>query len=553
MLRDRFKNIILSFIILSGLFFGWSSIYAATSNISVSETSVSSGDTFTVTISGNAASWKVNLDYDGPIKPNGSTRFSDVSSTGENENVTIGTVTFTATGEGKANFSLSGQLVDGNYNETSANGSASITIKDNEPEPKQDPVPEPEPKQDPVPEPEPQKNTETVKEEQKQEEKEPEPTITEINKKLYGAEDGVNIRSSYSASSNAVGTLEKGQELQATGITSNGWTRIKYNGKTAYIKSDFLTETKPKSSNNALKSLKLNETKIDPEFSTDVLEYKATVSKDVDSVKVEVLAEDENAKVDISGNEKLQTGENIIKIVVTAEDGSEKKYEITITKESKDKLQLKSLEISGITLTEKFSPDKYEYNLKLTDKTDVKKLDIKAKANQEDATVEILGNEGFKTGENVITIMVKSKDEKETVTYQIIVNKPEIKTSDKKVVNTIQNSNDTFLYVAIGIFVTALFLIIIIIVRSIRKSKKDDYDDLDEEENNINYTEELYGLKQKDNKNNINENNYIKDYNDDNINLENKQSTPLYDVEKEVDFSDVEEEKPKRKGGKHSK
>ena len=104
-----------------------------------------------------------------------------------------------------------------------------------------------------------------------------------------------------------------------------------------------------------------------------------------------------------------------------------------------------------------------------------------------------------------------------------------------------------FLYVAIGIFTVALLLIILIIVRSIKKSKEDDNDDDEENDDaygfryneNNNITEELYDIK---NKNKLHE---------EEIPVE-ATKTKLYDVEKEVDFSENEERRPRRKG-KHSK
>ena len=146
-------------------------------------------------------------------------------------------------------------------------------------------------------------------------------------------------------------------------------------------------------------------------------------------------AEDEKAKVTISGNEKLETGENTIKVTVTAEDGTAKTYNISTTKEEKEKLQLSKLQITGITLNETFKPDKYEYSIDLNGTSNITKLDIKATANDETATIEILGNDNFVEGENVVTIMVKSKDGNETATYQIVINKSAGITTENNVSN----------------------------------------------------------------------------------------------------------------------
>ena len=49
--------------------------------------------------------------------------------------------------------------------------------------------------------------------------------------------------------------------------------------------------------------------------------------------------------------------------------------------------------------------------------------EIEAIANDESATVEILGNEELKEGENIITIIVSANEGEEQVTYQIKANK----------------------------------------------------------------------------------------------------------------------------------
>lgn len=54
---------------------------------------------------------------------------------------------------------------------------------------------------------------------------------------------------------------------------------------------------------------------------------------------------------------------------------------------------------------------------------DIDKLDITAIANDENMKIEILGNENFVEGQNLVSIIVTGEDEKDTVTYQIKVNK----------------------------------------------------------------------------------------------------------------------------------
>ncbi|MDO4633267.1 MAG: SH3 domain-containing protein [Eubacteriales bacterium] len=68
--------------------------------------------------------------------------------------------------------------------------------------------------------------------------------VKEMGGSMY-ATAPVNVRSSYSTDSKILGTLETDDEVTTTGYTDNGWIRVKYNGKTAYINQSYLTWTVP--------------------------------------------------------------------------------------------------------------------------------------------------------------------------------------------------------------------------------------------------------------------------------------------------------------------
>ena len=91
-----------------------------------------------------------------------------------------------------------------------------------------------------------------------------EPTTTEIpdlftsvNETVY-ATSTVNIREGFSADTDKVGSLGRGQSVVRTGIgtgDAEGWSQVEFNGQTAYISSDYLSTVKPEapssSSNNS--------------------------------------------------------------------------------------------------------------------------------------------------------------------------------------------------------------------------------------------------------------------------------------------------------------
>ena len=77
--------------------------------------------------------------------------------------------------------------------------------------------------------------------------KETESLFTETDETMY-ATTTVNVRSSYSTNSDKLGSLTKAQSVTRTGIGTGdaaGWSRIEFNGKVAYVSSDYLSATKP--------------------------------------------------------------------------------------------------------------------------------------------------------------------------------------------------------------------------------------------------------------------------------------------------------------------
>lgn len=70
----------------------------------------------------------------------------------------------------------------------------------------------------------------------------PEVKFSDVNETVYTT-DRCNVRKSYSTSSDKITTLDKGTSLKRTGVASNGWSRVSYNGTTAYVSSQYLTTT----------------------------------------------------------------------------------------------------------------------------------------------------------------------------------------------------------------------------------------------------------------------------------------------------------------------
>ena len=70
---------------------------------------------------------------------------------------------------------------------------------------------------------------------------EPEFTVEEYNAVLF-VKKAVNVRKGPSTDYEKIGGLNKGDQIQITGIADTGWYQIQYNGATAYVASSYLMD-----------------------------------------------------------------------------------------------------------------------------------------------------------------------------------------------------------------------------------------------------------------------------------------------------------------------
>ena len=310
-------------------------------------------------------------------------------------------------------------------------------------------------------------------------------------------------------------------------------------------------------------------------FTPSKTEYSVTVPNDVSSVEVYAYkGKDSNGKeitgqsVSGTGKKNLQEGTNTFKVVVTAEDGkTQKTYTINVVRKAAEekteennttennttedntvkdekpkeeqeetKIGLATLKIDGVTLSPTFKQDVYKYTAKLIgDKTS---LDIKKTALDESQKIEVIGNEDLKEGENIITILVSDKEEENTVTYQITVNKSLIDEEAVAKEKQAQEKEKQKRFIIIGI--TAAAIVIIAIILIVRHRRNAQYE--------MEYTEP-YFENDWDNQNNTfesnqNENNQFVNNFEENENIETKEDPE--ENNQKYKFEELED-KPKRK------
>ena len=246
--------------------------------------------------------------------------------------------------------------------------------------------------------------------------------------------------------------------------TNGSKGNIKVNKDITYYacyKSDEQTTTKASNSNLLLKSLilKNGEDVLKIDFSMRVKEYDVTVSKDVEKLTVEAVAQDSEATVTVSGNEELKDGKNKISILITAKDGSTNEYVININKTDKVAAPLLANLVIGGGYNIDFDPEKFVYSVTI-DKN-INQLILKYDVENEDDEVTVIGNENLKNG-SVIKVVVKAADGDETSTYNI---------------NIVKSSDNLMIYIIAGISLLVILIILLIVVIKKGKGKKTDKKD----------------------------------------------------------------------------
>ena len=165
--------------------------------------------------------------------------------------------------------------------------------------------------------------------------------------------------------------------------------------------------------NNAnLETLRIDREGLIPEFKPEIYKYYLTVPKEIENLEIEVVPQNKNASIEISGNNQLVDGLNIIKIKVISEDKSKVNvYELQVTKtvdlESAN-TNLQTLAIENAMLNPSFDNNITSYSVEVANS--VENLRLLAIPENENASVEISGDTNLKEGRNELKIVVTAQN-----------------------------------------------------------------------------------------------------------------------------------------------
>ena len=217
----------------------------------------------------------------------------------------------------------------------------------------------------------------------------------------------------------------------------------------------------PKSSDASLKQVIISSSNYSKILRNDNLSQELDFSYDIDSVDIYAECNDKNCSISGDGKKNLNVGKNTFKLVLTAEDGTNQEYIITINRLEKVKAsaKLKFLGVQNYSMTPNFKSDKYTYTVTVPKGT----KEIYVIANCESTGCEIINDGVVPIDEETEKIELTTKTEDEEQKYEL-----QIKYSDEKKAD----SNNSYLLIVIvfALCLTSLTLIVITTVKN--KNKK---------------------------------------------------------------------------------
>lgn len=243
--------------------------------------------------------------------------------------------------------------------------------------------------------------------------------------------------------------------------------------KEVYLKYVEATTTRAKNTSAKLTNFTVKNATFKPAFSQSIKDYKIYVNKDtIKQITINPSYEQSGVTLEVTCNVgctshtdlpnklDLVMGKNEAEFVFTSEDGKTKEtYNFIIyrgaTTDGSSKLA--SLTVEGLELKEKFNKDVLDYTLEVPFETE--KVNVIATAEDENADVQIKGNENLQVGDNVVTITVTSAESEEKKIYNITIKRNEFAPENDNTTTTVpvnktdneKKDNSTLLIILIAL------------------------------------------------------------------------------------------------------
>lgn len=274
-----------------------------------------------------------------------------------------------------------------------------------------------------------------------------------------------------------ISTASESTSIKVKNIVVDGAALEDENGteisKEVYLKYVEATTTRAKNTSAKLTNFTVKNATFKPAFSQSIKDYKIYVNKDTikqitinpsyeqSGVTLEVTCKVGcTSHTDLPNKLDLVMGKNEAEFVFTSEDGKTKEtYNFIIyrgaTTDGSSKLAF--LTVEGLELKEKFNKDVLDYTLEVPFETE--KVNVIATAEDENADVQIKGNENLQVGDNVVTITVTSAESEEKKIYNITIKRNEFAPENDNTTTTVpvnktddeKKDNSTLLIILIAL------------------------------------------------------------------------------------------------------
>ena len=174
-----------------------------------------------------------------------------------------------------------------------------------------------------------------------------------------------------------------------------------------------------------LKTLRINEEGLNPDFNKDIFTYYFLTDKDISNLEITAIPENSNVIVNVTGNTNLKEGLNKIKIEVISEDKTSKnEYTINVTKTKNledANTNLETLAIENQIISPEFDVNVTEYNVEVANNTE--SLNILVIPENRGAKVEISDYNKLEVGDNKIQITVTAPNNYTKKVYNLNVHR----------------------------------------------------------------------------------------------------------------------------------
>ncbi|MBU9714932.1 cadherin-like beta sandwich domain-containing protein [Evansella tamaricis] len=186
--------------------------------------------------------------------------------------------------------------------------------------------------------------------------------------------------------------------------------------------------TRAKSSNANLTDLVVSDGSLDPEFDAERMNYEVAVENEVTTIQVTPTLATSVANFKVNGTDDtripLEVGENIIEVILTAEDGvTTKTYTIKVTRAPSSNANLSALVVSEGSLDPAFHTETTNYEVAVDN--EVTTIEVTPTLATPVASYKVNGTDDtripLEVGENTIEVEVTAQDGVTTKTYSIKV------------------------------------------------------------------------------------------------------------------------------------